>query len=301
MSGTVPPLTRPSLPLAPAGEEWEEAPFWRRWLGSPSAVAGGVIVGAIVLAALVSLAWTPYPPLAVAPAHAFARPGPAHLLGTDNYGRDVLSRLMAGSLTTLFAGVVSVLIAAAIGVPAGLVAASRGGLASEGIMGLADVVYAFPALLAAIALAAAAGASTLTAMVAIGVAYMPVFARVTRSGALQVLSTDYVLVARSYGRSRAAIVRRHVLPNITPLLIVQSSLLFSLAILAEAALSYLGLGTPPPAPSWGAMLQGAQNYLFDDPLLAVWPGLAIALAVLGFNLLGDGLRDVLDPGLRARR
>jgi peptide/nickel transport system permease protein len=301
MSGIAPFLTRPPLPLAEAGQEWEEAPLWRRWLGSPSAMAGGVIVGAIVVAALVSLAWTPYPPLAVAPGQAFAGPGPAHLLGTDNYGRDILSRLMAGSLITLYAGVVSVLIAAAIGVPAGLFAAARGGLASEAIMRLADVVYAFPALLAAIALSAAAGASTLTAMVAIGVAYMPVFARVTRSGALQVLSTDYVLAARSYGQSRVAIVRRHVLPNIAPLLIVQMSLLFSLAILAEAALSYLGLGTPPPAPSWGAMLQAAQNYLFDDPLLAVWPGLAIALAVLGFNLLGDGLRDVLDPRLGGRR
>lgn len=295
------PVTAPAVALAgdeaaaPGAERAGEVPLWRRWVASPSAMAGGVIVALIAVAAVVSLVWTPYGPLAVEPSHAFAGPGGAHLLGTDNYGRDVASRLMAGSRLTLYAGLVSVVIAAAAGVPAGLVAAVRGGWTGEGILRLADLVYAFPALLAAITLAAAVGASTLTAMVAIGVAYTPVLARVTRSGALQVLSSDYVLAARAYGRSRWGVVRRHVLPNIASLLVVQMTLLFSLAILAQAALSYLGLGTPPPAPSWGSMLQVAQNYLSEDPLLAVWPGLAIALAVLGFNLLGDGVSEVADP------
>jgi peptide/nickel transport system permease protein len=156
-------------------------------------------------------------------------------------------------------------------------------------------MFAFPALLIAMILAADFGGSTLTAMIAIGVAYVPIFARVTRGAALQVLNTEYILAARASGESAAVILRRHVLPNIISTVIVQMTLLFSLAVLAEAALTYLGLGTPPPTPSWGHMLQTAQNYLYNDPLLTVWPGLMIAVTVLGFNLLGDGLREVLDP------
>jgi peptide/nickel transport system permease protein len=168
-------------------------------------------------------------------------------------------------------------------------------------MRLADLLFAFPALLAAVTLAAALGSSTLTAMLAIGVASVPYFARVTRSGALTVLSSEYVLAARSYGRTRIAIIRKHVLPNIAPLILVQTSLLFSVSILAEAGLSYLGLGTPPPSSAWGLMLQDAQhNFLSRDPLLSVWPTLAIVITILGFNLLGDGLRDLLDPKLRSR-
>jgi peptide/nickel transport system permease protein len=161
-------------------------------------------------------------------------------------------------------------------------------------------VFAFPAVLLAIMLAAAYGASTLTAMVAIGIAYVPVFARLTRGSALQVLRSDYVLAARAYGRRPLAILLRHVLPNIASVLIVQATVLFSVAILAEAALSYLGLGTPAPTPTWGRMLRDAQTYLDQEAQLALWPGLAIALAVLGFSLLGDGLRDLLDPKLRGR-
>jgi peptide/nickel transport system permease protein len=262
--------------------------------GGPSLIIGGTIVALIVLAALVSLVWTPYSPLAVNPQHAMLGPSASHLLGTDEYGRDVFSRLMAGSRITIYAGVVSVCIAALVGIPAGLLAAERGGIIGEVVLRISDLIYGFPALLAAITLAAAFGASTTVAMIAIGIAYIPVFARVARGSALTVLSSNYVLAARAYGRRPLAIVRRHVLPNIAPMLIVQASLLFSLAILAEAALDYLGLGTPPPTASWGQMIDDAQKYLYESPWLAVWPGIAIFLAVLGFNLLGDGLGEVLD-------
>ena len=258
-------------------------------------IIGAVIVGLLVLAALISLIWTPYDPLAVAPRHALRSASVAHLLGTDQYGRDVLSRIMAGSRITLYAGVVSVCIAAVVGIPAGLLAAERGGIVGEIVMRLGDIIYGFPALLAAITLAAAFGASTTVAMIAIGIAYIPGFARVTRGSALTVLTSGYVLAARAYGRRPRAIIRRHVVPNVASVLIVQASLLFSAAIVAEAALDFLGLGTPPPTASWGQMIGNAsQNYLAEDPMLAVWPGIAIFLAVLGFNLLGDGLREVFD-------
>jgi peptide/nickel transport system permease protein len=272
-----------------------------RLLHDASALVGGTIVLCICLAALVAVVWTPYDPLAVDPSHALQPSSWNHLFGTDEYGRDVLSRLLAGAKLILYSGAVSVAIAVAAGVPLGLAAAIRGGLIDDALMRFVDLIYAFPALLAAIVLAAAVGASTLTAMVAIGIAYIPVFARVTRSSALQVVGSEYVLAARAYRRSTLAILWRHVLPNIRATLIVQMSLLFSLAILAEAGLSYLGLGTPPPEPSWGRMVEEAQSYLSRDPMLAIWPGIFIAIAVLGFNLLGDGLRDVLDPRLRSSR
>jgi peptide/nickel transport system permease protein len=257
-------------------------------------------VGGIVGVAVLSLVWTPYGPLALS-SHTLAGPSLAHPLGTDEYGRDVLSRLMAGARVSLYSGVFAVVVASFVGIPAGLAAADLNGLVSEGIMRAADLLFAFPALLAAVTLAAALGSSTTTAMLAIGIASVPYFARVTRSGALGVLSSEYVLAARAYGRSRPAIIRKHVLPNIAPLVLVQSSLLFSVAILAGAALSYLGLGTPPPSSAWGLMLEDAQhNFLATDPLLSLWPTLAIAITILGFNLLGDGLRDVLDPRLRSR-
>jgi peptide/nickel transport system permease protein len=205
---------------------------------------------------------------------------------------------MVGARTTLLVGVVAIGIAAVLGVPIGAVAAQRGGAVDEIAMRGADIVYAFPAVLIAIMLAAVYGGSTVTAMVAIGIAYIPVFARLTRGSALQVLRSDYVLAARACGRRPREILTHHVLPNIASMLIVQATVLFAVAILAEAALSYLGLGTSPPTPTWGNMLADSQTYLAEDAWLAVWPGLAIALAVLGFSLLGDGLRDVLDPRLR---
>lgn len=262
-------------------------------------VLGGVLVGAVVLAALVSFVWTPFDPTRVDATMRLQSPGHfPYVLGTDGFGIDILSRIMAASRICLLVGVIAVGIAAVVGVPLGVLAGVLGGWWSEVVMRAADVLYAFPALLLAILLAAAFGASTWTAMTAIGIASIPAFARVARAGTLQVMASDYVLAARSSGTGRTAIAARHILPNIAPVIGVQASIAFGIAILAEAALSYLGLSTPPPTPTWGRMLKDAQNYLFSDPLLALWPGLAIGLAVLGFNLLGDGLRDLLDPRLR---
>jgi peptide/nickel transport system permease protein len=261
---------------------------------------GAALVGLLVLSAVLSLVWTPYDPVRVDPTAVLRPPLTEHLLGTDGFGIDVASRLLVGARTTVLVGVISVGIAAILGVPLGMLAGVAGGWVSEVLMRASDVLYAFPALLLAILLAAAFGASTSTAMVAIGVATIPAFARVTRAGTLQVLASDYVLAARAAGTGRLAIAGRHILPNVAPVIGVQASVAFGIAILAEAALSYLGLATPPPTPTWGRMLRDAQTYLFSDPVLALWPGLAIALAVLGFNLLGDGLRDALDPRLRER-
>jgi peptide/nickel transport system permease protein len=267
-------------------------------LRSPSTLAGGIIVGFFALAALVAAVWTPYDPLAIAPSAALHGSSWAHLMGTDQYGRDVLSRLMAGTQVAFYVGVIAVLIAAGIGVPSGLLAATRGGPLGEVVMRIGDVIYGFPALLAAITVAAALGASTTVSMIAIGVAYIPVFARVTRATALTVLSSGYVLAARAYGRRPMGIIRRHVLPNVAPILIVQASMLYAVAILAEAGLEFLGLGAAPPAATWGSMIASARDYLAADPMLTFWPSLAITLAVLGFSLLGDGLREILDPRLR---
>ncbi|MFW6204403.1 MAG: ABC transporter permease [Actinomycetota bacterium] len=268
---------------------------------NPSLLVGGLLVVLVIGAALLSFAWTPYDPTHIDAADRLAGPGGEHWLGTDKFGRDVFSQLLVGARTTLFVGIVAVGIAAVIGTPLGIFAGMGMRWASEVVMRLNDLLLAFPALLMAIMFAAVYGPSTLTAMVAIGIATVPAFARLARSGTLQVMSTEYVLAARAAGRRRAAIGVRHVLPNIAGLVIVQSSVAFAIAILAEAALSFLGFGTRPPTPSWGRMLQESQELLHSDPRLALWPGAAIALAVLGFNLLGDGLRDRFDPRLEVRR
>ena len=263
---------------------------------------GLIIVGATVLAALVSVVWTPYDPLLATPAERLAGSSAEHLLGTDRFGRDVLSRLLVGAQITLFVGIIAVTISAVIGVPLGIAAGMRQGKFFDSlVMRSADLLLAFPALLLAIIAGAVWGPSTLTAMIAIGVAGIPSFARVSRSGTLQVMSQDFIAAARVSKVSEFQIAYRHVFPNISGLVIVQSSVYFALAILAEAALSYLGLGTSPPAASWGRMLQDAQSLLAVNPTLTLWPGLAIALTVLGFNLLGDGLRDILDPRQLTRR
>ena len=263
---------------------------------------GLIIVGATVLAALVSVVWTPYDPLLAIPAERLAGSSAEHLLGTDRFGRDMLSRLLVGAQITLFVGIIAVAISAVIGVPLGITAGMRQGKFLDSlVMRSADLLLAFPALLLAIIAGAVWGPSTLTAMIAIGVAGIPSFARVARSGALQVMSQDFIAAARVSKVSEFQIAYRHVFPNISGLVIVQSSVYFALAILAEAALSYLGLGTAPPAASWGRMLQDAQSLLAVNPTLTLWPGLAIALTVLGFNLLGDGLRDILDPRQLTRR
>lgn len=268
---------------------------------NPSLVVGGVIVMCIVLMALVSFAWTPYDPTRVDATQRLLGSSAKHWFGTDKFGRDVLSQILMGSRTTLFVGLVAVGVAAVIGVPLGILAAMTRRRLGELLMRSNDLLLAFPALLLAIMFGAVYHASTLTAMIAIGIASVPNFARVIRSGALQVMGTEYVLAARSAGRRPFAIGVRHVLPNVSSLIIVQTSVSFAIAVLAEAALSFLGLGTPPPTPSWGRMLLESQEMLYSAPRLAIFPGLAIAVAVLGFNLLGDGLRDRFDPKLEDRR
>lgn len=260
-------------------------------------VAGAALVGLVVAAALLSFVWTPYDAVQVDPTARLAGSSAAHWLGTDTFGRDVASQLLVGARTTLFVGVVAVGLAGVVGTPLGILAAMGPRWLGELLMRTSDLVLAFPALLLAIMFGAVYGPSTLTAMVAIGIATVPSFARLARGGTLQVLATEYVLAARAAGRPRTAIAVRHVLPNIAGLLLVQASVSFAIAVLAEAALSFLGFGTRPPTPSWGRMLQEAQQLLYVHPALSLWPGLAIALAVLGFNLLGDGLRDRFDPRL----
>ncbi|KAA2254515.1 ABC transporter permease [Solihabitans fulvus] len=266
-----------------------------------SLAVGAVLVGAVLLTALVSFAWTPHDPLLVDAAVRLRGPGAQYWFGTDKFGRDLASQLMVGARTTLFVGFVAVGVAAVLGTPLGVLAAMSRGWVGELVMRANDLVLAFPALLLAIMFGAVFGSSTGTAMIAIGIATVPAFARIARGAALSVLGSEYVLAARAAGRGRVAIAVRHVLPNIAGLLIVQASVSFAIAVLAEAALSFLGFGTRPPTPSWGRMLQESQELLAVAPRLALVPGLAIALAVLGFNLLGDGLRDRFDPRLERRR
>ncbi len=270
-------------------------------LRHPSFVMGAALTALMVAAALLSLAWTPASPYAMDLAAKLQPPGAGHWLGTDAFGRDVASLLLVGARSSLLVGFAAVGLGAGIGVALGLLAAARRGWVEEVVMRLADFTFAFPALLSAIMLAAVFGAGMVNAIIAIGLFYIPTFARVTRASANAVWSRDYVLAARACGKGRWRITREHVLPNILPVLIVQATIHFALAILAEAALSYLGLGTQPPQPSWGRMLSEAQTLMFQAPLLAVWPGAAIALAVLGLNLLGDGLRDLMDPRLARQR
>lgn len=261
---------------------------------------GGAIVAVIVAMSVVSFFWTPHDPTLVNAAVRLQGPNADYWLGTDKFGRDVFSQVMMGARTTLFVGIVAVGIAAVVGVPLGIMAAMAPRLPGEVLMRGNDLLLAFPALLLAIMFSAVFGGSTLVAMVAIGIATIPSFVRLIRSGAMQVMRTDYVMAARAAGRRPLAIGVRHVLPNVMSLVIVQASVSFAIAVLAEAGLSYLGLGTPPPTPSWGRMLQESQEMLFVAPRLAVVAGVAISVAVLGFNLLGDGLRDYVDPRLKDR-
>ena len=269
---------------------------WRR----TSLAIGAAIVAAVVALALLSFVWTPYSATELDIAGKLQAPGAAHWLGTDSLGRDIVSLLIVGSRVSLAVGVVAVGLGMVLGASFGLLAATRRGWVDAAVMRLADFTFAFPALLTAIMLTAIYGPGLLTSIVAIGIFNVPVFARVARAGALVVLSREYVLAARALGRSNWQITLRHVLPNIVALLVVQATIQFAVAILAEAALSYLGLGTQPPTPSWGRMLNDAQQHLFQAPQLAVYPGVAIALTVLGLNLMGDGLRDMFDPRLGPR-
>jgi peptide/nickel transport system permease protein len=275
--------------------------FSGRALRHPSFVAGGVLTLLLVLAATLSLAWTPWPVYEVNMPEKLMPPSVAHWLGTDPFGRDVASLLLVGARNSILVGVIAVGIGMTIGTLLGLIATACKGWVEELIMRLSDFTFAFPAILSAIMMTAVFGAGIVNAIIAIGIFNIPTFARVTRASANAIWSRDFILAARACGKGPMRITLEHVLPNILSVLIVQGTIQFALAILAEAALSYLGLGTQPPQPSWGRMLSEAQSLLFQAPLLAVFPGVAIVLAVLGINLMGDGLRDLLDPRLvRAR-
>jgi peptide/nickel transport system permease protein len=277
------------------------SPQQKRRSLNPTLLIGTAIVVLIIGMALLSFVWTPHDPTLVNSQDRLQPPSAEYWLGTDKFGRDVLSRILVGARTTLFVGFVAVGVAAVVGVPLGILAGMAPRWLGELLMRGNDILLAFPALLLAIMFAAVYGASTFVAMVAIGIATIPSFARLIRSGTLQIMRTEYVLAARAAGRSPFAIGLRHVLPNVTSLITIQASVSFAIAVLAEAALSFLGFGTPPPTPSWGRMLQESQELLWSAPRMAVFPGVAIALAVLGFNLLGDGLRDRFDPKLEDRR
>lgn len=267
----------------------------------PSFVAGCVLVGLWLAAVALSFVWTPYPPAEIDIPNRLLLPSAAHWLGTDSLGRDIASLLIAGARTSLLVGVAAVGIGALLGTAIGLLGAARRGWLDALLMRSADFSFAFPALLTALMLAALAGPGIVTAVAAIAVFNAAVFARISRSAAGAVWSRDFVLAARACGRSRRQITFDHVLPNIAAPLIVQVTIQFAVAILAEAALSYLGLGVRPPQPSWGRMLNEAQEMMYQAPQLALYPGIAIALAVLGLNLIGDGLRDLLDPRLDGAR
>ena len=268
----------------------------------PVLVAGAAMSAFFLAAALLSFVWTPYS-VETLNISARLRPvGGEYLLGTDHFGRDVLSMLMVGARTSIGVAVLAVGIGMVIGIPLGLAAAAnRGSIFDEIIMRSNDLVFAFPSLVIAILITAVFGPSAVNAILAIGIFNIPVFARVTRGGALSLWTLDYILAARVAGKRAFRISVEHILPNIVNLIIVQGTIQFSLGILAEAGLSYVGLGAQPPTPSWGRMLADAQTLIYTDPRLAVMPGLAIILMVLGLNLMGDGLRDYFDPKVRRAR
>ncbi len=264
--------------------------------------AGAGLSAVFIAAALLSLVWTPHGVEGMDIAARLKLPGEGYLLGTDHFGRDILSMLMVGARTSIAVAIVAVGIGLGVGVPLGLLAAAhRGSWLDEVVMRGNDLVFAFPSLVIAILITAVFGPSAVNAILAIGIFNIPVFARVTRGGALSLWTLDYILAARVAGKGRLRISIEHILPNVANLLIVQGTIQFSLGILAEAGLSYVGLGAQPPVPSWGRMLAESQTMISFAPHLAVLPGLAIVLTVLGLNLMGDGLRDVLDPRLRRAR
>ena len=270
----------------------------RRFRGRPAAVFGLVVIAVFVLAAIAAPLVAPYNPDATSWTLIRKAPSAAHWMGTDENGRDVFSRVVFGARASLLAGVVSVLIALGIGVPLGLLAGFAGGKVDAVIGRLVDAMLACPFLILAIALAAFLGPALTNAMIAIGVTAAPVFVRVARGATMDAATNEYVEAARALGNPPWRVAIRHVLPNIVPPVLVQATLAIAAAIIAEASLSFLGLGQQPPAPSWGSMLNSAQRFLTQAPWLAVFPGLAIFLAVLSFNLVGDGLRDALDPRRR---
>jgi peptide/nickel transport system permease protein len=287
-------LDTPIAPLRGPG-------FWQRARRNPSFMIGLVLSVLLLLAAGLSFVWTPHDPYEIDMALKLRVPDARFWLGTDPFGRDIASLLLVGARASIAVGVIAVSIGLLIGTALGLLASAKRGWVEEAIMRGSDFGFAFPAILSAIMLTAVFGPGMVNAIIAIGIYNIPTFARITRASANAIWGREFVLAARACGKGSFAITIEHVLPNILSVLIVQATIRFAIAILAEAALSYLGLGTQPPQPSWGRMLSEAQTLLFQAPRLAVFPGIAIAFAVMGLNLLGDGLRDLFDPRLARKR
>jgi peptide/nickel transport system permease protein len=290
----------PALTIADKADELESPArrALRRLFKRKGAVIGLVVVATFILLALFAPFVAPYDPIATSWTLVRKAPSAQHWFGTDDLGRDILSRVMYGARASLLAGAISVGIALSIGVPLGLLSGYRGGFIDALISRITDAMLACPFLILAIALAAFLGPSLSDAMIAIGISATPIFIRLTRGQVMVVKVEDYVEAARAMGNPRWRIALFHILPNILPPLLVQATLSIATAIIAEAALSFLGLGQQPPLPSWGSMLNAAQRFLTNAPWMAIWPGLAIFLVVLSLNLVGDGLRDALDPRAR---
>lgn len=291
-------MTAEALPAvrdetAPGERPWQRAV--RRLVRRRAAVSGLAVVVFFIALAVAAPLVAPYDPIATDWLQVRKAPSAAHWFGTDEIGRDVLARIVWGSRASLLAGLVSVSLALAAGVPLGLLSGYLEGAVDATLMRLIDAMLAIPFLILAIALAAFLGPSLTNAMIAIGVSQTPIFARLTRGQVLAVKHEDYIEAARAVGNPHWRIVLRHILPNIIPPLLVQATLAAAAAIIAEASLSFLGLGQQPPDPSWGSMLNTAKNFISQAPWMAIWPGLAIFTLVLSLNLLGDGLRDALDP------
>jgi peptide/nickel transport system permease protein len=287
----------PALALAAVNDELESPSCraLRRLFKRKGAVVGLVVIVTFALVALLAPLITPYDPIATSWTLVRKPPSALHWFGTDELGRDILTRVIYGARASLMAGAISVTIALTVGVPLGLLSGYRGGFIDALISRITDAMLACPFLILAIALAAFLGPSLADAMVAIGISATPIFIRLTRGQVMSVKVEDYVEAARAMGNPRWRIALFHILPNIMPALLVQATLSIAAAIIAEAALSFLGLGQQPPFPSWGSMLNAAQRFLSNAPWMAIWPGLAIFLVVLSLNLVGDGLRDALDP------
>lgn len=273
----------------------------KKALRNRSFVIGLIVAIVIVAMALLSYIWTPYDVTHLPVTDRMKPPTSSHWMGTDHFGRDILSMIMVGARNSIAVALVAVGIGMGIGVPLGCWAAARRGWVDETLMRFNDVVFAFPALLSAVMITAIFGPGAINAIIAIGIFNIPVFARVARAGALAIWPREYILAARSAGKNATQITVEHILPNIANILLVQGTIQFALGIIAEAGLSYVGLGAQPPMPSWGRMLFDAQTRMIVAPHMAIFPGLAIVITVLGLNLLGDGLRDILDPKLRRER
>ena len=262
---------------------------------------GLILTGTMIFLALLSLIWTPHSPTEIVILQRLKPPSLTHFFGTDQFGRDILSMIMAGAQTSIVVGLIAVSLGAISGVSLGLWAAPRRGGTEDLIMRLSDLNMAFPVILIAILLTAGWGPGITNAILALGIYNISIFARQVRGAAISMWEREFVLAARAAGRGDLSITFAHILPNIVSVIVVQATISFAIAILAEAALSYLGVGSQPPDPSWGRMLSESQSYIFLTPIIALWPGLAIVLSVLGLNLIGDGLRDLVDPRMARQR